>query len=312
MKSALNDNANDEGMSKERDAFVEGTTVDKGKEKNIEPALNDMANKTDTRRIRDALHDMLTPTTDKGTEELIDKARERQIDKAQKKSIEPALNNVVNDLNTLCDMIGDMLVEAMDKAKEKQSEPIVEGPKKRKRKGKSKKRKRPTDNGNDDKGKNKENDDFVEASTLNKGKGKESELLVKGSARDKGKNEGIGLPPAQHEVQGKKSNDDEGEMTQERLDLIREATDSISKDEYDRIMAKLRSTGLIAYYHDPKVAEVQKEAGLASGKMIRLMTDAIRPQTAALRQLDLFCRFVEDNYFFKLMYRHIEELRWNR
>ena len=291
IESALNNVVNNESISKVHDMVVEGATIDKGKEKQIEPSLNDKVNGKGTRKVHDMLYDILVEGA--ATEE---------------KQIKLILKDIVNTKGT--SKVHDVLIggATIDKGKEKQSEPVVEGPKKKKkkkkRKGKSKKNEMPTDNGKNDKGKSKENDDFVEASTLDKGKGKESELLIKGSATDEGKN---------------KSNDDEADVSQESLDLIREAKDivleHISSDEDDeasRLIVEPDSTGQNAHRHEPMKVEARQEALMAFRKIHRLLKHAIRPQTAAPCELDLFCRFVEDPVFFGMMSETTEELRWNR
>ena len=289
MESALSNVLSEKSISKVQDTVLEDATIDIGKEKQIKPALNDKVNGKGTSKVHDMLHDILVEGA--ATEE---------------KQIKLVLKEMVNNKGT--SKVHNIFIEraTIDKGKEKQSEPVVEGPKKKKkkRKGKSKKDKMPTDNGKNDKGKSKENDDFVEASTLDKGKGKESELLIKGSATDEGK---------------KKNNDDEADVSQESLDLIREAKDivlePISSDEDDeasRLIVEPDSTGQNAHRHEPMKVEARQDTLMAFRKIHRLLKHAIRPQTAASRDLDLFCRFVEDPVFFEMMSETTEELRWNR
>ena len=193
----------------------------------------------------------------------------------------------------------------------------MEGAKKKKRRGKSKKNKMPTDDSQNGEGKSMENDDFVEVSTLDKGKGKENELFIEGSATDKGKNKEMGPPPAKYEVQGEKSNNKK--ISQETLDLIQEAKDVVLRpifddedDEASRILAELDLIGQNAHFHDPMDFVVRKDLLTAFRKMHRLMKNAIRPQTAPKWHLDLFCRFVQQPFFFQVMSQMTEELRWNR
>ena len=288
IEPALNDIASGKGMSKEHDTVVEGATIDKGKEKQIESALNNVVNDKSMSKEHDTVVEDAT------------------IDKGKEKQIESALDNVVDGKGTskVHDMLHDMLVV---------------GPKKKKRKGKSKKNKVPTDNGMNGEAKSKVNDDFVVVSTLDKGKGKESELLIEGSATDKGKNKEIGLPPAKNEVQDENNNDDDAEISKESHDLIREAKDLVLEpisddedDEVSRIIVEPDSTGQDAHRHEPMTVEARQEALMAFRKIDRLLRHAIRPQTAAPCQLDLFCRFVEDPLFFGMMSETTEELRWNR
>ena len=243
------------------------------------------------------------------------------IDKSEEKRLKEALNDVrnVKGMSKVHDIVHKMFIKGatIEKGEEKQSEPVVEVAKKKKRRGKSKKNKMPTDNSQNGNGKSMENDDFVEASTLDKGKGKENELFIEGSAMDKGTNKEIWSQLANCEVQGAKSNDDKNIM-QESLDLIQEAKDVVlgpifddEDDEASRILAELDSIGQNAQFHDPLEFEVRKELLTAFRKMHRLMKHAIRPQTAPPLHLDLFCRFVEVPYFFAMMSRMTEELRWN-
>ena len=339
IKPVLNDVASGKGVSKEHDKFVERTIIDKEEEKKIESDLNDVVNDKDRRKVHNMLYDMLLEgaNTDQGKEKQIKPALNDEVNgkgtrkvhnmlydileegattaKGEEKQIKAVLKDRVNDGGT--SKVNDMLGEGatIDKGKEKQSEPVVEGPKKKKRKGKSKKKKMPTDNDKNGNAISKENDDFVEASTLDKGKGKESELLIQGSATDNGKNKDIGLPPAKDEVQGEKDNDDEAKITQKTADLIREVKDldlgPIPDDVDDaagHILVKPDSTCQDAHCHD----QARKEASMAFRNIHRLLTHAIRPQTAAPYELDLFCRFVEHPPLFELMSGTTVELRWNR
>ena len=288
---------------KEHDMLIEGATIDKGKEKQIKPALNDVVNDKGTGKIHDLLYDMLVEGV--------------TIDKGKEKRVKRALNDVVNDKGM--NKAHNRLIEGatIEKGKEKQSEPVVEGPKKKKLKGKSKKNKMPIDNGKNGKATSKENDDFGGDSILDKGKRKENELLLEGSATYKGKIKEIGLPPAKHEVQGEESNDDDPFISQGSLNLIREAKDVVlgpisddEDDEVSRVTAEPDSTGQDAHDYDPMMVEMQKESLIAFAKIHRLLRYA-RHQTATPCQLDLFCRFVEDPLFFEKMSETTEELRWN-
>lgn len=266
----------------------------------IKPALDEVANGKSVGKE----HDMFveSATTDNGKE----------------KQIESASNDVVSGKGTsqVHDMLHDMLVEgaASDQSEEKQSEPVVErSQKKKKRNRKSKKNNMPTEDSMNDEGKGKETDDFVEASTLDKGKGKENELLVEGLGTDDGKNKEMGLSPAEYEVQGGESGD---LFSPETYDLILEAkrvdlgpTSDDEANEVSRMLAEFESSGRNLHHQVP---ETEKDGLMACRKMYRLMVEAIRPQTAAPSQLDLFCRFFEDPILYDAMSGTFEEFMWNR
>ena len=294
-KPASDEVVNGKGMSKEHNTLVEGATADEGKGKQIESVLNEVANGKGMSKEHNTLVEGATTDEGKG------------------KQTEPTLNDMEKEKSTkeVHSLLHNML-PGINNGKEKQ--------KKRKRKGKSKKNEMPSEDGINDEGKSKENDDFLEASTLDNDKGEESELLIKGSATDKGKNEEFGLPPAEDELQGAKSNDDDDKVSNECHALIQEAKDidvgPISDDEDDEVgrnFAMAHSDAQDAGYDYEIDNKAEQDALIAFRNIHRLMRHAIRHQTATPDQLDLYCRFVGiDALFFNVLSQITEELKWNR
>lgn len=215
----------------------------------------------------------------------------------------------------------DMLVEGsnVDRGKEMQSEPVMGGSKKKKRKAKSKKNKSSAGAAVTVKGTSKEHDMPVEGSTL-ESKGKECALLAEGAATQNGKAKESDLPPAESIVEGMENNRQTPSSFKFDVELLDEAGTVVLGPESNKSATAMSffinfnsnlpvSSALV---HDPKMIEAQNLALKAFEKMYEVMELVIRPQTASLYQLDLFCRFVRYPDYFSTMSPVIEELRWNR
>ena len=301
IKPALSEVANGNGMSEGENTLVEGATTNEGKEKQIESDL--------THVIED--HGMSREHTTLVEGATTDEGKENQT--------KPNSSDVVIKKGTgrVRDMLHDMLSEGpgIDPGMWKQTEAVVEGPKKmnRKRKLRKKNKKRPTEDGTNDSGKGEKDDDFVEASTLDKGKGKESEPYVKGAGTDQDRKDEIGLRPAEDEIQGEETNINREVENQKTVDLAREAlaADLGSISDQDSGI-RVFFTGRVDNVSPQDVIESRQDASKSIRKMLALLKLAIRPQTATPWQLDLFCRYVEDPILFSKMSQTVEELRWNR
>ena len=143
-KSALDEVSNGKSVGKEHDTFVEGATTDKGKQKQIESAANDVLNGKGTSNLHDTLHDMVVEgaATDKSKEEQ----SEPVVERPQKKKKKPNRKSKKNKMP---------IEDSMnDKGKGKENDDLGEA-------------------STFDKGKGKENELLVEGLATDKGKNKE-------------------------------------------------------------------------------------------------------------------------------------------